>query len=147
MVSSVNYWTLFIFLFVSLLTCYICSQILFSRRMSSSSVWEYSACITTVSSDELARKLAHAIVGAHLAACVNIIPNIRSIYEWKSKIEEDEELILFIKTRRENVSQLIEFVKKNHPYEVPELIELPIQNGNDDYLKWIDSVVKQKPSN
>jgi periplasmic divalent cation tolerance protein len=107
---------------------------------------EYSACLTTVSKDDTARKLAHSIVEAHLGACVNIIPHVRSIYEWQSKIQEDEEFILLIKTRREYVPQLIEFVKKNHPYEVPELIELPINNGNQDYLNWIDTVVKQKPS-
>jgi periplasmic divalent cation tolerance protein len=107
---------------------------------------EYSACITTVSKDEIAQKLAHSIVASRLAACVNIIPNVRSVYEWQSKIQEDEELILMIKTRREYVPQLIEFVKKNHPYEVPELIELPINSGNQDYLNWIDGIVKQKPS-
>jgi periplasmic divalent cation tolerance protein len=106
---------------------------------------EYSACITTAPSDEVAKKLARSIVEAHLAACVNIIPNVRSIYEWESAIHEDNELILFIKTRHELVSQLIDFVKKNHPYQVPELIELPINNGNMDYLKWIDQIVK-KPS-
>lgn len=111
--------------------------------MSSS---EYSACLTTVSKDEIARKLARSIVESRLGACVNIIGNIRSVYEWNSKIEEDEEFLLFIKTRKENVSALIDFIKKNHPYDVPELIELPILSGNDDYLKWIDSIVKQKSS-
>ena len=62
------------------------------------------------------------------------------------RLKKMNELILMIKTRRENVSQLIEFVKKNHPYDVPELIELPINNGNPDYFKWIDGIVKQKPS-
>ncbi len=139
MISSNSLSFSLIFVLISLL---IYSQILIKRAMSS----EYSACITTVSNDEVARKLARSIVEAHLAACVNIIPNIRSIYEWKSKIEEDEEIILFMKTRREIVPQLIEFVKKNHPYEVPELIELPINSGNTDYLNWIDTLVKQKPS-
>ena len=111
--------------------------------MSSS---EYSACITTVASDDVAKKLARSIVEARLAACVNIIPNIHSIYEWESAIHEDNELILFMKTRKEFVPQLIDFVKKNHPYQVPELIELPIQSGNQDYLKWIDQIVKQKSS-
>ncbi|CAF1058844.1 unnamed protein product [Rotaria sp. Silwood1] len=107
---------------------------------------EYSACVTTVSTDEVARKLARSLVESHLAACVNIIPNVRSIYEWKSNIHEDNELILMIKTRQEKVAELIEFVKKNHPYDVPELIELPITNGNPDYLKWIDTIVKQPSS-
>ncbi|CAF3354374.1 unnamed protein product [Rotaria socialis] len=121
-------------------------SILIKRSMTSNSSSDYSACITTVSSDETARKLARSIVESRLAACVNIIPGVRSIYEWKSTIHEDNELILMIKTRREFVSQLIEFVKKNHPYDVPELIELPINNGNPDYLKWIDGIVKQQPS-
>ena len=111
--------------------------------MTSTSSSDYSACLTTVSTDEIARKLARSIIEAHLAACVNIIPGVRSIYEWQSTIHEDNELILMIKTRRESVPQLIEFVKKNHPYDVPELIELPIQRGNPDYLKWIDGIVQK----
>jgi len=114
--------------------------------MTSISPSDYSACITTVSTDEIARKLARSIVEARLAACVNIIPSVRSIYEWQSTIHEDNELMLMIKTRREYVPQLIEFVKKNHPYEVPELIELTINSGNTDYFKWIDGIVKQQPS-
>jgi periplasmic divalent cation tolerance protein len=140
---SFSIYASFTFLFVSLITYYVYCQIIIKRSMSSS---EYSACITTVSTDEVARKLSRSLIEAHLAACVNIIPNIRSIYEWESQIHEDNELILFIKTRREIVPQLIEFVKKNHPYQVPELIELPINSGNTDYLKWIDTIVKQKSS-
>lgn len=111
--------------------------------MTSISSSEYSACVTTVSTDEEARKLARSIVESHLGACVNIIPNVRSVYEWKSAIQEDNEFILMIKTRKEFVPKLIEFVKANHSYEVPELIELPINSGNPDYLKWIDGIVKQ----
>ncbi|CAF4068536.1 unnamed protein product [Rotaria sordida] len=114
--------------------------------MSSNLSSQYSACITTVSTSEVARKLARSLVESHLAACVNIIPNVRSIYEWESTIHEDNELILMIKTRKENVPQLIEFVKNNHPYDVPELIELTINSGNPDYLKWIDGIVKKQPS-
>ncbi len=146
MISPNSIYLSLLFFFISFLTYYVYSQILLKRTMTSVPSSEYSACITTVSKDEIARKLAHSIVEARLAACVNIIPNVRSVYEWQSKIHEDEELILMIKTRREYVPQLIEFVKKNHPYDVPELIELPITNGNEDYLKWIDGIVKQKPS-
>lgn len=143
--SSVN--ISLIFFFISFLIYYVYSQIFIKRSMSSEISSEYSACITTVATDDIARKLARSLVESHLAACVNIIPNVRSIYEWKSTIHEDNELILMIKTRHEYVQQLIEFIKKNHPYEVPELIELPINNGNLDYLKWIDTIVKQKSSN
>lgn len=110
---------------------------------SSSSSAEYSTCITTVSKDEDARRLARSLVEKHLAACVNLVPGVQSIYEWQSTIHEDNEIILIIKTRRDSVQQVIDFVKKNHPYDVPELIELPILSGNPDYLKWIDSIVKR----
>jgi periplasmic divalent cation tolerance protein len=145
MISTTVYIS-FLFFFISLLTYYLSPQILIKRSMTSISSSEYSACITTVSNDEVARKLARSIVEARLAACVNIIPGITSIYEWQSTIHEDNEIILMIKTRREYVPQLIEFVKKTHPYEVPELIELPINSGNPDYLKWIDGIVNQQPS-
>ncbi|CAF4290680.1 unnamed protein product [Adineta steineri] len=130
----------------SLTTVRIFNSIIIKRSVSSISSSEYSACITTVSNDETARKLARSIVESRLAACVNIIPGVRSIYEWQSTIHEDNELILMIKTRQEFVPQLIEFVKKNHPYDVPELIELPINSGNQDYLKWIDGIVKKQSS-
>ncbi len=94
MISSNAISISFFFFFISLLTYYVYSQILIKRTMASVSSSEYSACITTVSKDEIARKLAHSIVEAHLAACVNIIPNIRSVYEWQSKIQEDEEFML-----------------------------------------------------
>ncbi|CAF3829244.1 unnamed protein product [Rotaria sordida] len=104
--------------------------------MSSNKSFEYSACVTTVSTDEVARKLARSLIEAHLATCVNIIPSVRSIYEWQSKIHEDNELILMIKIRKEY----------NQSYDVPELIELPITSGNPDYFKWIDGIVKQQSS-
>ena len=110
---------------------------------SSSSSSEYCACLTSVSKEEDARRLARLLVEERLAACVNIIPGVQSIYEWQSAIHEDQELILMIKTRRESVEQVNEFLKKNHPYELPELIALNIDNGNPNYLRWIDSIVKR----
>ncbi|CAF4304415.1 unnamed protein product, partial [Rotaria sordida] len=77
--------------------------ILIKCSMSSNKSFEYSACVTTVSTDEVARKLARSLIEAHLATCVNIIPSVRSIYEWQSKIHEDNELILMIKIRKEYV--------------------------------------------
>ncbi|UJR13705.1 hypothetical protein I4U23_000716 [Adineta vaga] len=68
--------------------------------MASIGSTEYSACLTTVSNGEEARKLSRLIVQSHLSACVNIIPNIRSVYEWKSMIHEDNEFILLIKTKK-----------------------------------------------
>jgi periplasmic divalent cation tolerance protein len=132
-------WSIVGSLFISCLL----SQIFVRRSMSSS---QHSTCFTTVSNDDDARRLARAIVESRLAACVNLIPGVRSIYEWQSVIHEDQEIILMIKTRRDAVAQLIEFIKKNHPYELPELIELPIDGGNPAYLNWIDDIVRGKTS-
>ncbi|EFN76556.1 Protein CutA-like protein [Harpegnathos saltator] len=101
----------------------------------------YSISYVTVPTDTIAKKIARGLVENKLAACVNIIPQLTSIYEWKGKIEEDSELLLMIKTRTETVDALTKYVKENHPYTVCEVISLPIQNGNSQYLKWIGEVV------
>jgi len=87
-------------------------------------------------------KIAECILTKKLAACVNIIPHISSIYWWEDKITKDEESILFIKTKPLLVSPLIEKIKEIHSYKVPEIIVLDIIDGNPDYFKWIQSVVQ-----
>ena len=76
-----------------------------------------------------------------LAACVNIIPGITSVYEWEGKVENDSELLLMIKTRSSRVPELTEFVTKNHPYDVCEVITSKIDQGNQPYLDWIGKIV------
>jgi len=98
--------------------------------------------ITTVDSQEEAEKLAETIVKERLGACVQIIGPIKSIYEWKGKIENAEEWILFIKTLEPNYSSLESRLKELHPYEVPEIIAIPVSSGLKDYLSWIKEVVK-----
>ena len=90
--------------------------------------------------------LADKIVGAKLAACVNVIPGVSSVYEWKGKIEHDTESILMIKTQSSLIDELTEFVKREHGDEVPEVIALDIAAGNEDYLNWIRSVTKRPKS-
>ncbi|KAL6441981.1 hypothetical protein ACFW04_002377 [Cataglyphis niger] len=107
----------------------------------------YSVAYVTVPNDTVAKKIARGLVENKLAACVNIIPQLTSIYEWEGKIQEDPELLLMIKTRTEKVDALTEYVKNNHPYTVCEVISLPIQNGNGDYLKWISEVVPSLDKN
>ena len=82
-------------------------------------------------------RIGSSLVEERLAACVNIIPSITSIYHWQGKIEKAEEVLLILKTKSELVEQLIERAKELHPYDVPEIISLKIEDGNQDYLKWI----------
>lgn len=92
---------------------------------------------------EVAKRLAHGIVSKKLAACVNIIPGVTSVYEWEGKMNEDNELILMIKTKTDKVDDLSKFVRENHPYSVAEVISTPIENGNLPYLKWIHETVSE----
>ncbi|CAO1425391.1 unnamed protein product [Diamesa serratosioi] len=100
-----------------------------------------STCFVTAPDEETAKKIAHGLVSNKLAACVNIIPKITSIYEWEGKINEDTEVMLMIKTRSTKVDELTKYVTDNHPYDVAEVISLPIENGNPPYLDWISKTV------
>ena len=91
----------------------------------------------TVPNELVAEDLSDKLVGSKLAACVNTIPGVKSTYVWKGKVEKDAELLLIVKTRTSLIPELTSFVKKNHPYEVPEVICSTIADGSADYLKWV----------
>ena len=97
-----------------------------------------SIIYSTTSSVEEARKIARIIVEEKLAACVNIIPKIESIYRWQGKIEEDNESILLAKTIDKNVDQVIQRIKENHSYDVPDIVAIPITHGFKEYLDWVE---------
>ncbi|CAK5073714.1 unnamed protein product [Meloidogyne enterolobii] len=97
----------------------------------------YKVVYVTVPSTEVGKNIAKEIIQKRLAACVNIVPHLTSIYEWKGKIEEESESLLIIKTEADRLVQLEEIVNKIHPYDVPEFIVLPIEKGSEPYLKWI----------
>ncbi len=99
--------------------------------------------ITSPNEDE-AVKIAKALVEAKLAACVNIIKNIRSIYRWQEKVEDETEVLLIAKTQKKLFSALSKKVKELHSYEVPEIIALPIIEGSEDYLKWLKEVTSEQ---
>ncbi|CAG5123556.1 unnamed protein product [Candidula unifasciata] len=103
-----------------------------------------SMAFVTVPNIEIGRRLAHGLVEQKLAACVNIIPQVTSVYTWQGKINEDSELILMIKTLTSRIDDVSEFVRKNHPYECAEVISSKIDNGNPPYLKWILDTVSDK---
>jgi periplasmic divalent cation tolerance protein len=95
----------------------------------------------TAPDPEVARSLARAVVEEGLAACVNLLPGVRSIYRWKGAVEEADEVLLVLKTRADRVETLRERVEALHPYEVPEFVVLPVEGGLDAYLSWIRSEV------
>lgn len=89
--------------------------------------------IPTDEADNIAKKL----VEKRLAACVNIVPKIKSFYWWEDKVMSDDESLLIIKTAQLKVEQLTDFVRNNHPYEVPEVIAFKLSEGLPDYINWI----------
>lgn len=97
----------------------------------------YLVVLITVPQDK-ALDVTRYIVDNRLGACVNIVPEVRSLYWWKGKVEDDRESLLVVKTSMQVFPKLVEEVKKVHPYTVPEIIALPIVAGNEDYLRWID---------
>ncbi len=104
---------------------------------------DYIVVYITTPDYETAKKLADYLVNNKLAACVNIVDKIYSIYFWQGNIERDNESLMIIKTRADLFEKLEEEVKKNHPYSVPEIIAMPIIKGSNDYLKWIDETVNR----
>ncbi|HVM32635.1 MAG TPA: divalent-cation tolerance protein CutA [bacterium] len=82
-------------------------------------------------------RLAKLLVGRKLAACVNILPSVRSLYWWKGKMERAREELLVIKSRKSHWPQLSKAIREHHPYEVCEILALPVAQGDPDYLKWI----------
>jgi len=102
-------------------------------------VEDFIIILVTTSSEEEGRKIAQVLVEKRIAACVNIINDIESIYRWKGKISDEKEVLLLIKTRKKLYKSVEEEIRKLHSYEVPEIIALPIISGSKDYLYWIDS--------
>jgi periplasmic divalent cation tolerance protein len=98
--------------------------------------------VTSSGRDE-AEKLATALLESRQAACVNIVPTVLSRFWWKGKIDSADETLLIIKTRETAVEEVVETVKSNHTYTVPEIIVLPVVGGSKDYLDWIAGEVSQ----
>ena len=98
--------------------------------------------LTTAGSDQEARNIATALVERQLAACVNIIPRIASVYRWQGKIEEADEWLLIVKTTPAAFERVRDAIKELHSYELPECISIPIEDGSPAYLKWIAESVK-----
>ena len=98
----------------------------------------YRVVLTTVSSAEEAKRIAHSLVEERLAACVNIACDTESVYRWEGEVEIAQEILLLIKTRVEKIADLEAAVRRLHSYDVPEFVILKVDGGSAAYLKWID---------
>jgi len=98
---------------------------------------EFIVVYVTAPGEKEAAALARALVESRLAACVSIVHSVRSIYAWQGRIEDDNELLMIIKTQRHLFDRLSAKVREIHSYDVPEIIALPIVEGSPDYLKWL----------
>ena len=93
--------------------------------------------LVTAPSSEKAAEIARVVVQEKLAACGSVLPGIRSIYAWEGKMHDEEEALLVLKAPRKRLQELCDRVVALHPYEVPEVIGLPIEGGNERYIDWI----------
>jgi periplasmic divalent cation tolerance protein len=98
---------------------------------------DYRVALTTTGTEEEARRLARELVERKLAACVNIVPQVESVYRWQGKIESAQEWLLVIKTRADVLDRLQAAIRELHSYEVPEFVVLRIESGSEEYLRWI----------
>ncbi|CUS92897.1 divalent cation tolerance protein [Candidatus Kryptobacter tengchongensis] len=104
---------------------------------------DYIVVLITTPNVIEARKISKTLVEEKLAACCNVIEKVNSIYFWQNNIEDDFESLIIIKTRKDVFPELVKRVKELHKYTVPEIIAIPIIEGSDSYLNWIDETVKQ----
>jgi periplasmic divalent cation tolerance protein len=106
----------------------------------------YIVVLMTAPPGRTARRLARILVEKRLAACVNIVPKVDSIYRWKGKIERAGESLLVVKTEGRRLPRLILEVRRIHPYTLPEIIALPLSGGHADYLRWVTDCTRAPAS-
>jgi periplasmic divalent cation tolerance protein len=102
---------------------------------------ELMVVLMTAGSQEEAERIAQVLVSEMLAACVNVVPGITSVYRWEGEVHRDSEWLLVAKSRRDVLDDLIRRVQALHSYDVPEVIALPLAGGNEAYLRWVNQEV------
>ena len=99
---------------------------------------DYIVIMSTVSGETEGQRIAEGLVNRGLAACINVVPGVTSYYKWQGNSEVGHELLMLIKTRASNYEKVRDAIKEVHSYKVPEIVALPIVNGDESYLKWMD---------
>ena len=97
--------------------------------------------LSTAGSESEAYKIADTLVERRLAACVNIVPRVQSVYRWEDKVEHAEEYLLLIKTVKERAEEVRVAIRERHSYEVPECIAIEVESGSTEYLKWVEDSI------
>jgi periplasmic divalent cation tolerance protein len=97
--------------------------------------------LMTAGSQEEADRIANALVTKMLAACVNVLPGVTSVYRWEGELQRDQEWLLVVKSTRDVLDDLVQCVQALHSYDLPEVIALPVVGGSEAYLRWVDSEV------
>jgi periplasmic divalent cation tolerance protein len=103
---------------------------------------EYVVVLTTLPADADAAGFGRSLVDERLAACVNLLPPMESVYRWEGQVEQERERQIIIKTSRDRLAALWDRVRELHPYEVPEFLVLSIVDGNEAYLRWVGEATK-----
>lgn len=106
---------------------------------------QHCIVLCTAPDPATAEALAQTVVEARLAACVNVLPGVRSVYRWQGAIHADSESLLIIKTRRDRFAALSAALRAQHPYELPEIIAVPLSDGLPAYLAWVDQNTDPTP--
>lgn len=103
----------------------------------------FTILLCNIPNIENAKLIAYNLIKEKLAACVNIIPNVISVYEWKDRIEEENEVTILIKSQSSLLDEVELNILKSHPYEIPEIIQLDVSSSNEDYYNWLLGALKK----
>jgi len=108
-----------------------------ARQHGRSTLTDALVVLCTCPDSAEAERLASGLVEGNLAACVNILPEIRSIYRWQGELQQDGEVLLIVKTTRQAYAGMQQWLLQHHPYDVPEILALPVAEGSTEYLQWV----------